>query len=290
MGGSTPAVHLLHERAWALFQTLLSEERLPTAILLVGPPEGGKHAMVRALAGELLGSENVEQHADVLWIDTREDHALRESVAHLLQRIHQRPFHARYRVVCLDRVDELSDAAAALLLKAIEDAPPFAKFLLSATLADRVAPTIRSRTLVHELTPLPETVLKQHLEQRGVPTSHAGEIARLAGGRPELALRLSRDPTALEQYRTWARTLAQPRVSFREQSALAASLEDAHEGEAFLCFLQSQLRPASVSQGPVATVTAVPHELRKLLRRAREGIAMLRQNVPTRLVVEYVLG
>lgn len=280
---STPKPRLIgHEEPWRLLTALIDRGRFPAAVLLVGSPGVGKRTFTRALATHLLNTKDPEAHVDTLRIDPQGDLGGREAVSQLLQRVHQHPVNAAVRVIFLDAIDELSPAAAALLLKAIEDAPGFAKFLLTAVSTDRVPATVRSRALVRELHPVPEELLIRHLSDEGVSASRAKTIARLSGGRPGVARRLLADEALVDRYARWEKSVAQTGVSFAERSALAAEIDEQGAGEEFLSFLQGYLR-ASVTGALGRTVPAAA------LRRAREGMAMLRQSVPTQPVIEYTL-
>lgn len=266
-----------HARAWALLDRLVARERLPAAVLLSGPPNVGKRTLANHLAARLLDSPDplrVGEHADALDLQAGEALAARAQVAHLLQQVWQRPIRARYRCVFLEHVDRVSPPAAALLLKAVEDAPSFAKFFLTATVDELVAPTIRSRSLQVPLSPAADQVVASGLITRGVAAGDAERIATLAGGRPGLAIRLAADDALRARYEHWHGVVQKPaRVA-------DLALDDPTLAEEFLVFLQGALRATAVSM-PVSPGR---------LRRAREGVAMLRHHVPPALVIEFVLG
>ncbi|TSC73016.1 MAG: hypothetical protein G01um101438_39 [Parcubacteria group bacterium Gr01-1014_38] len=268
-----PASSLIgHSATWALLQRLLERERLPAAVLLAGPPGVGKRTMASRLARELLSvstDAELAAHPDVLRLSPLEDAAMRGRLVSLLHQVSERPVRAEVRLILLEHVDQLSAAAAALLLKAIEDAPAYAKFFLTATVLDRVAPTVRSRALVRTLTPLPEDTLTRELHTRGF--SAVEELARLSGGRPGLALRLAADPDLLRRYRAWGAAMTHLRASDMDLRLG----DDAEMAKEFFAFLESTLRRGT----PSAT----------LVRRVREAEAMLRQHVPPHFVVEYVV-
>lgn len=266
-----------HERVRKTLGHLVERNRVPAAVLFAGPPGVGKRTLAEALATALLEtSVEISVHPDVLRISLREDTALRKALGMLLQRVSERPLASSRRIVLLLDVDRFSPSSASLLLKSIEDAPRFAVFLLTATHRDRVAPTIRSRALLQELHPLPLRTLSTALISLGVSPSEADECALLSGGRPGLALKLADDPALLLRYKAWLTVFRARGASWREKSAFAAEFDDEESATRFIEFLQGHLR---TSPWPL-----------KLLRRAREATAMLRQHVPPPLVVEYVLG
>lgn len=278
-----------HAATLELFERLCARNRFPAAVVLHGPPAVGKGTVARWLAARLLTGDvhtnpSPETHPDFLPIDLLDVVDVRETLVSLLQRTHERPFQAPTRVLLLKEIDRLSSASASLLLKTLEEAPPFTKFLLTATIRARVPATIRSRVFTRELAPLSTLELAAALRARGLGFPHATEVARLSGGRPGLALRLVDDANHLERYRIWARRCSLSR-SHGNGPTKPLSLDEPALAEEFVLFLQGLCRPSEL-----LTAETVHLPSAAVLRRTREATAMLRQHVPAQLVVEYVLG
>jgi DNA polymerase-3 subunit delta' len=98
-----------------------------------------------------------------------------------------------WRVVVVDRADELNISAANALLKSLEEPPPRTVFLLISSAPGRLLVTIRSRVRTLDLTPLADEPLKRAVTQAfagsgeevsgGAPTpSEWARLARLSGG------------------------------------------------------------------------------------------------------------
>ncbi len=98
-----------------------------------------------------------------------------------------------WRVVIVDRADELNIAAANALLKSLEEPPPRTVFLLISSAPGRLLVTIRSRVRTLDLAPLADEALKKAVTQAfaesgddvasGVPQPSEWEkLARLSGG------------------------------------------------------------------------------------------------------------
>ena len=98
-----------------------------------------------------------------------------------------------WRVAIIDTADEMNDAAANALLKALEEPPPRAMLLLIANAPGRLLPTIRSRCQRLLLRPLSpgdlDAELVRHLPELA-PDERAA-LERLAGGSLGLALQIA---------------------------------------------------------------------------------------------------
>lgn len=277
---TTPARPFIGNRLTVeLLTRLVARERLPTALLLTGAPHVGKGTLLRRLIATVLGvegSRRIEHHLDLLRIAHAPETSMREVLVRLLHHTRQPPLDSPYRVVLLEGLDRLSSPAASLLLKSVEDAPPFTRFFLAADLRDKVPSTLRSRALLRELLPVGDQEVEDGLAAQGVNTDRARECALLAGGRPGLALELAADEQTLLKYRNWAGLVA-GRASRREANQeLPSDLARPEVAEDFLVFLLSCLRRGRPQ------LTAV--------RRTREALLLLRQYVPPPLVVEYALA
>ena len=104
------------------------------------------------------------------------------------------------RVYILERAETLNEAAANSLLKVLEEPPHYAHFVLLATSAARLLPTIVSRCQVLRLVPSPAQDVAKGLELlHGVESGAATVAAVLAEGRFGTALRLATDAAAREE-------------------------------------------------------------------------------------------
>ena len=158
-----------HEAAVAEFADARDSGRLHHAWLLVGPEGVGKATLAYRFARTLLAEGDAEAandpsralfrkvaslaHPNLLllrrslnektkrygqWIGVDEVRRLRSFLAHSAG-------EAGWRVVVVDRADEMNPNAANALLKALEEPPPRTLFLLVASAEGRLPVTIRSR-------------------------------------------------------------------------------------------------------------------------------------------------
>jgi len=98
-----------------------------------------------------------------------------------------------WRVAIVDTADDMNDAAANALLKALEEPPSRAMLLLLSHTPGRLLPTIRSRCQRLNLRPLSETDLQSELAERlpDMSGTERASLAHLAGGSIGAALQLA---------------------------------------------------------------------------------------------------
>lgn len=275
-----------HDRAWRLLVSLIDGARPPSSLIFAGPPQVGRQTLAAAVAARSLGvasAEEVRRHVDILAVESADETRWRETIAYLLRGIHTRPVLAARRFVFLQEVDRLSPPAASLLLKAVEDAPAFVTFLLTARTSGRVLPTLRSRSFTIEIHPVGTEIIAEALRERGVERGESLEIAQLAGGRPGLALRLAADRALRERYAGWAQILRHSTQDRARLTGILPFLEDAAEAVEFIVFLQGILAAAD---GESRRAHAARRAL--MLRRSLEALALVRQAVPIPLVLQYL--
>jgi DNA polymerase-3 subunit delta' len=110
------------------------------------------------------------------------------------------PSIGRRRVYLIDNADVLTESAANSLLKSLEEPPPYALFVLLASHAARVLPTIVSRCQLIRLRVLAVDELAAFLrEQVGVEPERAAMLAAYSEGRIGQAVQLARNPLVAEE-------------------------------------------------------------------------------------------
>jgi DNA polymerase III subunit delta' len=170
-----------HDAALAEFGDALQSGRLHHAWLLVGPEGVGKATLAYRLAREVLarGEEGAPQapisadhpvfrkvaglgHPNLLlirrsWNDKTKRYSQYigvDEVRRLRNFLGHSAGETGWRVVIVDRADDLNQNAANALLKALEEPPPRTLFLLVATAEGRIPVTIRSRCRTLRVTAL----------------------------------------------------------------------------------------------------------------------------------------
>jgi DNA polymerase III subunit delta' len=95
------------------------------------------------------------------------------------------PHEGRAKVFVIRRAEELSISAANSLLKTLEEPGNRTHFVLLTSQPEALLPTILSRALHVRFAPLPDELVAELLEARGIAADRAREVARLAAGSVE---------------------------------------------------------------------------------------------------------
>ena len=154
------------------------------------------------------------------------------TVRHLLREMARLPVEGAHRVAIVEGAHRLNEDAQNALLKTLEEPPAGATLILCADEPERLLPTVRSRVAVLRLGPVGVRVMEGILAEHGVEPPRSAQLARLADGRPGLAIALATAPEAVAAREELARSLldlaalgtADRLVAGRELLARAADL------------------------------------------------------------------
>lgn len=183
----------------------LENDRVHHAYLFSGPRGCGKTSTARILARSLNCEKgptpdpcgecqscldllpNGPGSLDVIELDAA-SHGGVDDTRDLRERAMFAPASSRYKVYIIDEAHMVSNAGFNALLKLVEEPPEHVRFIFATTEADKVLPTIRSRTHNYTFRLVPAKTLQEHLasvcEQEGVPFEPAALalVARAGAG------------------------------------------------------------------------------------------------------------
>lgn len=184
------------------------------AWLMTGPPGSGRSTAARAFAAALMckdggcgecsdcRSVKVGSHPDVETIRPEGVTYKTADARALVSRASMAPSRGPWHVIVLEDADRLTETANNVLLKAIEEPPPRAVWLLCTPSVEDVLPTIRSRCRHIMLkTPKPEEVAEYLVASEGVDAGVAAFAAHASQGHVGRARALANDDSARQRRR-----------------------------------------------------------------------------------------
>lgn len=179
--------------------------RLPHAVLLVGEAGCGTGFAARCLAADYLypqggpHAEAVLKQEDTECLVLRGEGASGQIPVKRVREMREAIQHsalstdAAGRVLFIYGAQNLNGSSANAMLKIIEEPTEGVLFLLTATSAATVLPTIRSRCAAYTIAPVPAEECAALLRQEGLPAPLAEELAFVYEGHIGTALRAYRE-------------------------------------------------------------------------------------------------
>lgn len=207
------------------------------AYLFTGPSGTGKEQAAFAFAAAILASgaddDDADRitrrvvegiHPDVEFLSPEANQLGAEDVRKLTPSIFKKPVEGRRRIVIVDRFDSATPAAAASLLKPVEEPPPGTVLILlrEAVLPEHVA--IASRCVEVLFSTLSDEVMGEWLRQEGVEPELAATIIEAAAGDRSRAELLLSDTGFAERAEVWRQVPERLDGSGNRAAALADEL------------------------------------------------------------------
>jgi DNA polymerase-3 subunit delta' len=197
-----------HEAAVAELGRVIAADRVPAALLLLGPAGIGKRALADALAARLLCTAGTDDacggcpqcarvaggtHPDLRVVvrDADRKDVRTEQIRELTRWFSLTPLMAGRKVGIVDGAHEVNEHGQNALLKTLEEPPSRTVLILTASAPSLLLPTVRSRCRQVRLDPLPAALVRRIIEARGIEAAEAEVLASLAEGSPGLALALA---------------------------------------------------------------------------------------------------
>ncbi len=194
-------IPLGRENIARLFENSIATDRLSQAYIITGEKGMGKKSVSRYVASLILCESHTAcgkcascmsmqkgSHPDLTVLRREEGKASLgvESVREIKTEVYTRPVMSDYKVILAEEMHLATIGAQNAMLKMIEEPPEGVVFLMLADTMSPILPTIASRSVVTELSPLENDVLKR------ISPDADYEIAMCAGN-PGRLLKLAGD-------------------------------------------------------------------------------------------------
>lgn len=191
-----------------ILRNILQQGRMPNGLLFWGPEGVGKHLTAVTLAkavnctsetfdacDQCLSCRKVVSgnHPDIKTVTPGGKTRLIkvEAIDSITELCNYRPFEGNWRVVLIQDVDRMNEAAQNHFLKTLEEPPSKTAFVLQTAYPSRLLPTIRSRCQQIRFGALqPATVAAIVRREHGLDAATADALAAVAGGQVSRALDL----------------------------------------------------------------------------------------------------
>lgn len=129
--------------------------RIPTAIMLSGPPGVGKTTLAHIIARLIQGDIPADEPIDLIEVNAADMNGV-DASRELVEGVAYRPLTGARKVVVLDEAQQLTVPAQNVFLKPMEAAESSTTFILATTDPSKIIPAIKSRCLHFTLTGLAE--------------------------------------------------------------------------------------------------------------------------------------
>lgn len=250
------------------------------AYFFAGPSGTGKATVAIRFAAALVSAGDASVfaralargHPDVVLVEPDGRSAITvDQARQTIARASLAPLEADRKVFLFEEGGLMNDEAANALLKTLEEPAPSTIFVIVAESVDDLPATVASRCRPFVFGRVEDEVIAEGLVASGVEPEQASRAARIAGGRPGLAVQLATRPEAAAFRAAWL-SVAERLPEHPGQAFLLADEVEA-AAEPLLAALkdrQAGERESAASQGTVSKTIRDRHD--RELRRATSSL------------------
>jgi len=200
-----------HDRIVKFFDNAIKNGGIGHAYCLVGSHGIGKRTLANYISAQLLQTEASKLHTnpDYYYLERATDEKtgkLKKEISvkqarDLRERLHSSSWLGAGQAVIIDEAELLNTEASNALLKILEEPPKKSIIFLLTTDDNLLLPTIRSRCQTFYLSFVSDAEIGESLKTLGADEHTAGEIVKMAWGRPGRAIEAFNDILVRQNYR-----------------------------------------------------------------------------------------
>jgi DNA polymerase III subunit delta' len=271
-----------HQRPLRILRRLIETGRVHHAYLFTGMEGIGKRLVALNMAKALNCADQAGEacdrcrscqliakgvHPDVILINPTGESIKIEQIRELERSVAFKPYEARWRVVLIDRAEQLTREAANALLKTLEEPPSWTMIILLATAIEGLPATVPSRCQRIRFSPLSHEEVKKVLADR-LSAEEITILAPLAGGSPGRALQM--DAEEIKKVKGLLVSAFSPSLNRRLQIARDLAHEE-ERGKLFLEILGGWLRDLIIYQETRAEQMLLNRDLHAEIKKVVTG-------------------
>jgi len=237
-----------HQKQLNLLETARAGGRMGHAYIFSGPEKIGKKTIALEWVSRIIGAPLRQNpaHPDFLFlaplVDPKTGKIAQEitvdQIRGLIAKIALKPVMGKYKAAIIDRAELMNNEAQNCLLKTLEEPSGGAILILIASDAVRLFDTVRSRCQKVKFDFLPESQMKELLQEWREKNKSAGgkandeEMVKLAAGRPGRLVDFLENKDEMEKWRATVEEFARIAAGeLPEKFAYAKKITDAENPE-----------------------------------------------------------
>jgi DNA polymerase III subunit delta' len=174
-----------HSYPKKVLASLVKTKKLPKALLITGPIGVGKKTVAWAFIKELMeGARSLENCVDLLHLtpEGKNGEYRRAQIDQIVRFTQVKPSQSFTKVCLIEDAQGLGELLTNSLLKTVEEPVSRVLFILLAQGENALIPTLVSRTVKLQLSPLSKSQVQSYLEDQGVKGDEAENLAKRSDG------------------------------------------------------------------------------------------------------------
>jgi DNA polymerase-3 subunit delta' len=188
-----------HEKQLDLLKKLVNSNKLPHAILFVGPSRVGKKRVALELAEWILGKD-YKKNPDFYLLESSEKISI-ETIREISWKSSLKPAVSQFIFCILDNAHLMTREAQQSFLKTLEEPRANTIFILITPYSELLLPTIRSRCEIFKFSYVPKDKMQEFLRKNtNFSKEEQEKILEIADGRAGILMEIVQNPKKLEEF------------------------------------------------------------------------------------------